>query len=67
MVDLSTDLPFEFFTVYTELAEMALLASKYLTTANKLKSSPTNKFFGPVGLDLMQEIITGSRIQCLTN
>ena len=40
----------EFFTVYTKLAEMALLASKDLTTVKKQS---------PVGLDLIQEIITG--------
>ena len=49
---------FEFFTDYTKLAEMPLLASKDLTTAKKLP---------PVGLDLMQEIITGLRVQCLTS
>ena len=48
----------KFFTVYTKLVEMAGLASKDLTTAKKLP---------PVGLDLMQEIITGFRVQCLTN
>ena len=30
---------FEFFTVYTKLAEMALLASKVLTRAKKVTSS----------------------------
>ena len=49
---------FEFFTVNTKLAEMAVLASKNLTTANKK--------LPPVGLDLMQEIITCLRVQCLT-
>ena len=34
----------EFFTVYTKLAKMAVLASKELTTVKKLP---------PVGLDLM--------------
>ena len=47
----------EFFTVCTKLTEMALLCSKDLTTAKKLP---------PVGLDLMQEIITSLRVQCLT-
>ena len=42
-------LTIEFLTVYTKLADMALLASKDLTTAKKLP---------PVGLDLMQEIFT---------
>ena len=41
---------FEFFTVCTKLAEMALLDSKELTAAKKK--------LPPVGLDLMQEIIT---------
>ena len=45
---------FEFFTVCTKLAEMALLASKDLTTAKQLPQ---------VGLDLMQEIITSLRVQ----
>ena len=40
----------EFITVYTKLAEMAVLTSKDLTTEKKLPS---------VGLNLMQEIITG--------
>ena len=48
----------EFFTVCTKLAEMALLSSKELTTAKKK--------LPPVGLNLMQEIITGSGVQCLT-
>ena len=49
----------EFFTANTKLAEMSvILASKDLTTTKKLP---------PVGLDLMQEIITGLRVQCLTN
>ena len=43
---------FEFFTVCTKLAEMAILYSKDLTTAKKKK-------LPPVGLDLVQEIITG--------
>ena len=42
---------FEFFTVCTKLAEMAILYSRDLTTAKKKLS--------PVGLDLMPEIITG--------
>ena len=46
-----------FFTVYTKLVEMALLASKDLTNSKMLL---------PVGLDLMQEIITGLRVQCLS-
>ena len=41
-----------------KLTEMALLYSKELTTAKKVT---------PVGLDLMQEIITGLGVQCLTN
>ena len=48
----------EFFTVYTKLAEMAILASNYLTTKKKLP---------PVGLDLMQGIITGLWVQHQTN
>ena len=48
----------EFFTVCTKLAEMALLYSKDLITAKKLPL---------VELDLMQEIIAGLRVQCLTN
>ena len=47
----------EFFTVCRKLPEMALLYSKDLTRAKKLP---------PVGLDLMQEIITGLGVQCLT-
>ena len=46
----------EFFTVCTKLAEMTLLTSRDLTAAKKLF---------PVGLDLMQEIITSIRVQCL--
>ena len=46
---------FEFFTVYTKLAEMVVLALNDLTTVKKLP---------PVG---MQEIITGLRVQCLAN
>ena len=42
---------FEIFTVYTKLAEMAILASKNLRT---LKQK-----LPPVGLDLMEGIITG--------
>ena len=49
---------FEFFTVNTTFAEMTVLTSKDLTTAKKLPS---------VGLDLIQEIITGLGVQCLTN
>ena len=41
---------FEFFTVYTKLTEMAILASKDLKTPKKLPR---------VGLDLMPGIITG--------
>ena len=47
-------LSIEFFTVNTNLAEMAVLATKALTTTKKLP---------PVGLDLMQEIITGLRVK----
>ena len=49
---------FEFFTVCTKLAEMAILYSKELTTAKKK--------LPPVGLDLMLQIITGLGVQCLT-
>ena len=38
---------------------MAVLASKDLTRAKKK--------LPPVGLDVMQEIITGLGVQCLTN
>ena len=48
----------EFFTVCTKLTEMAILYSKDLTTAKKK--------LPPVGLDLMLQIITGLRVQCLT-
>ena len=48
----------KFFTVNTKLEEMVAMASRDLTPAKK---SP------PVGLHLMQEIITGWRVQCLTN
>ena len=48
---------FEFFTVCTKLAEMALLASNDLTTAKKVTSS---------GARPDQEIITGLGVQCLT-
>ena len=48
----------EFFTVNAKLVEMAILASLDLTTA-KIK-------LPPVGLNLMQEIITSLRVQCLT-
>ena len=47
---------FEFFTVCTKLAEMAILYSKDLTTAKKKL---------PL-LDLMLQIITGLGVQCLT-
>ena len=50
--------PLEFFTVCTKLAEMAILYSKDLTTAKKK--------LPPVGLDLVQEIIAGLGVQCLT-
>ena len=43
----------EFFTVYTKLAEMAILYSK-------------DKKLPPVGLELIPEIITGLGVQCLT-
>ena len=46
------------FTVYAKLAEMPLLTSKDLTAAKKTHS---------LGFDLMQEIITGLRVQSLTN
>ena len=49
---------FEFFTVCTKLAEMAILYSKDLTTAKKK--------LPPVGLDLVQEIIAGLGVRCLT-
>ena len=49
---------YEFFTVCTKLAEMAILYSKDLTTAKKK--------LPPVGLDLMLQIITGLGVQCLT-
>ena len=52
------DRTFEFFTVCTKLAEMAILYSKDLTTAKKK--------LPPVGLDLMLQIITGLGVQCLT-
>ena len=48
----------EFFTVSTKLAEMVILASKDLRTLTNVP---------PVGLDLMEEIITGLRVQHLTN
>ena len=44
------NLTIEFFTVYTKLAEMAILASTGLRTPKKLL---------PVWLNLMQGIITG--------
>ena len=46
------------FTVNTELTEMAVLASKGLTTPKKLPS---------VGLGLLQEIITRLGVQCLAS
>ena len=48
----------EFFTVYTKLAEMAILYSNDLITAKK--ELPR------VGLGLMLQIITGLGVQCLT-
>ena len=51
-------LTFQFFTVCTKLAEMAILYSKDLTTAKKK--------LPPVGLNLMLQIITGLGVQCLT-
>ena len=51
--------PFEFFTVCTKLAEMAILYSKDLTTAKKKLPA--------VGLDLMLQIITGLGVQCLNH
>ena len=50
------DKAIEFFTVNTKLAEMAVLASKDLTTAKRSYL-----------LNLMQGIITGLRVNCLTN
>ena len=50
---------FEFFKVCTKLAEMAILYWKDLTTAKK-------KTLHPVGLNLVQEIIAGLGVQCLT-
>ena len=49
---------YEFFTVCTKLAEIAILYSKDLTTAKKQ--------LPPVGLNLVKEIITGSGVQYLT-
>ena len=49
---------FEFFTVCTKLAEMAILYSKDLTTVKKE--------LPPVGLDLILHIVTGLGVQCLT-
>ena len=46
----------EFFTVNTKLAEMAILAQK-----------KQQKRLLSVGLDLMQEIVTGLGVQYLTN
>ena len=43
----------EFYTVYTKLAEMAILYSK-------------DKKLPPVGLELIPEIISGLGVQCLT-
>ena len=57
VMDMVRKLALEFFTVCTKLAEMAILYSKDLTTAKKLP---------PLGLDLVQEIITGLGVQCLT-
>ena len=45
--------PVRFFTVNTKLAEIVVLASNDLTTAKKR--------------GLIQEILTGLRVQCLTN
>ena len=56
--DLLLEFPFEFFTVCTKLAEMAILYSKDLTTATKK--------LPPVGLELMLQIITGLGVQSLT-
>ena len=47
------------FIVNTKMVEMAVLASK--------DSTKTLKNLAPAGLDLIQEIITGLRIQCLNN
>ena len=49
---------FEFFTVCTKLAEMAILYPKDLRTTKKKLPS--------VGLDPMLQIITGVGVQCLT-
>ena len=49
---------FRFFTVNTKLAEMAVWATKDLATAKKL---------APTELNLMLDIITVLRVQCLTN
>ena len=49
----------EFFTVCTKFAELAILYWKDLTRAKKKLS--------PVALGLVQEIIAGSGVQCLTN
>ena len=48
---------FEFFIVYTKLAEMALFSPNDLTTLKKLPL---------VGLDLILQIITGLGVQSLT-
>ena len=53
-MNIRQNVPIEFFTVCTKLAEMALLSSKELTTTKK--ELPT------VGLDLMH----GLRVLCLT-
>ena len=58
MVKFPGELPVEFFTVCTKLAEMAILYSKDLTTAKKM--------LPPVGLNLVQEIVAGLGVQCLS-
>ena len=56
---LTTEKTFEFFTVNTKLAEIAVLTLKDLTTVKKS--------YLQWGFDLMHEIITGLGVQCLTN
>ena len=51
-------LPSEFFHSLYKVGRMAILYSKDLTTAKKK--------LPPVGLDLVQEIITGLGVQYLT-
>ena len=59
MVRVKDSLTFKFFTVCTEiLAEIAILYSEVFN--NSKKKLP------PVGFDLVQEIIAGLGVQCLT-